>query len=198
MDLDEEDIKYLTEEEQKIIRNYQNSKLNIYQTPENNYFFKLKSDYNNSYEHKEIQNNSVQFLISPSNFIYYTLGTECDSVYEAEKEIKNNFNNIYKTSINTKKDDQLKKQIKEIKYKIFEHRFSEDEEYRQLCNLINDKEFDKKMKENFSFRNSVFLNRFFQHHKKSDEIINKYSKLLPPFIYDFIKEKIENNIEDYF
>ena len=198
MELDEEDIKYLTEEEQQIIRNYQNSKLNIYQIKDNNYFFKFKSDYNNSQEHQEIQNNSVQFLISPSNFIYYTLGTECGSIYEAEKEIKKNFNNIYKTSINTNKDDQLKKQIKEIKYKIIEHRFSNDEQYRQLCDLLNDKEFDKKMNEDFSFRNSVFLNKFFQYHRQSDEIINKYSKLLPPFIYDIVKQQIENNIDDYF
>ena len=71
MELDDDDINFLTEEEQKIIRNYQNSKLNIYQTPDNNYFFKLKPNYNNSYEHREIQNNSVKYLTSPSNFIFY-------------------------------------------------------------------------------------------------------------------------------
>ena len=198
MEIDEDDIKFLTEEEQKIIRNYQNSKLNIYQTPENNYFFKLKSDYNNSYEHREIQNNSVKYLTSPSNFIFYTLGTECGSIYEAEREIKNNFNNIYKTSINTKNEDQLKKQIKEIKYKIIEHRFGDNEEYKNFCDLINDEEFDAKMKEDNNFRNSVFLNQFFQYHNKCEEILNKYSNLLSPFIYNSVKEQIENNIDDYF
>ena len=198
MELDEDDIKFLTEEEQKIIRNYQNSKLNIYQTPETNYFFKLKSDYNNSYEHREIQNNSIKYLTSPSNFIYYALGTECSSIYEAEREIKNNFNNIYKTSINAKNEDQLKKQIKEIKFKIINHRLSENDEYKNLCDLINDEEFDKKMKENYDFRNSVFLNEFFHFHDKCEEILNKYSYLLSPFIYNSLKELIENNVDDYF
>ena len=123
MDLDEDELKFLTEEEQKIMRNYQNSKLNIYQTPENKYFFKFKSDYNNSYEHREIQNNSAKYLASSSNFIFYTIGRDCNTVYEAEREIKNNFSNIYKTSINTMSQDQLKKEIKEIKYKIIENKF---------------------------------------------------------------------------
>ena len=198
MELDEDDIKFLTEEEQKIIRNYQNSKLNVYQTPERNYFFKLKSDYNKSYEHREIQNNSIIYLTSPSNFIYYTIGTECNSIYEAEREIKNNFNNIYKASINTKNEDQLKKQIKEIKCKIVEHRFIDNEEYKKLCDLINDEEFDKKMKEDYDFRNSIILNQFFQFHNKCEEILNKYSNLLTPFICNSIKEQIENKIDDYF
>ena len=198
MELDDDEINFLTEEEQKIIRNYQNSKLNIYQTPENNYFFKLKSNYNNSFEHREIQNNSVKYLTSPSNFIFYTLGSGCESIYEAKQEIKNNFNNIYKASINTKNEDQLKRQIKEIKYKIIEHRFAEDENFKQLCEITNDKDFDKKMKEDEVFRNKVFLNNFFIYHKKSDEIIKKYSTLLSPFIYDIIKEQVENNNDDYF
>ena len=198
MELDDDDIKFLTEEEQKIIRNYQNSKLNIYQTPENNYLFKLKSEYNNSYEHREIQNNSVQYLTSSSNFIYYTLGTNCGSIYEAQNEIKNNFNNNYKTSINNKSEDQLKQQIKEIKYKIIEHRFSDDPQFKQLIELMNEEDFDKKMKEDKVYRNTVFLNKFFQYHIKCDEIINKYANLLPPFVYDIVKEKVENNIDDYF
>ena len=198
MEIDDDMLKFLTDEEQKIIRNYQNSKLNIYQTPENKYFFKFKSDYNNSNEHREIQNNSVKYLISPSNFLYYTIGTGCESIYEAESEIKNNFNNIYKTSINTKNEDQLKKQIKEIKYKIIENKFGQDENYKSLINALNDKEFDKKMKENENFRNNIFLNQFFKYHKECDEIINKYAKLLPSYIYDILKEQIENNIDDYF
>ena len=198
MELDDDEIKFLTEEEQKIIRNYHNSKMNIYQTPDNNYFFKLKGDYNNSYEHQEIQNNSVKYLTSPSNFIFYTIGEGYESVYEAEREIKKNFNNVYKTSINNKSDDELKKQVKEIKYKLIEHRFSGDYQFRELNDLINDKDFDKKMKEISSFRNSVFFNDFFPYHKNSDEIINKYSNLLPPFIYDILKNRIENITDDYF
>ena len=198
MELDDDDLKFLTEEEQKILRNYQNSKLNIYQTPENKYFFKFKSDYNNSYEHREIQNNSVKYLTSPSNFIFYAIGTECNSIYEAEREIRNNFSNVYKTSINTKNEDQLKRQIKEIKFKIIENKFKENENFKILVDLLNDKEFDKKMKENDVFRNKVFLNQFFIYHYNSDEITNKYAKLLSPYIYDMVKEKIESNADDYF
>ena len=198
MDLDDDDIKFLTEEEQKIIRNYQNSKLNIYQTPDNNYFLKLKSDYNNSYEQQEIQNNSVKYLISPSNFIFYTIGSDCESIYEAERQIKNNFNTIYNTSISNKTDNQLKKQIKEIKYKIIEHRFANDPYFKQLNDLLNDKDFDQKMVQNIEFRNSVFLNKFFIYNKKSDEILDKYAKYLPRFVYDLLKEKIEINVDDYF
>ena len=198
MDLDDDELKFLTEEEQKIMRNYQNSKLNIYQTPERNYFFKFKSDYNNSYEHREIQNNSAKYLASSSNFILYTIGKDCNSVYEAEREIKNNFNNIYKASINTMSQDQLKKEIKEIKYKIIENKFKENESFKKLIEWLNDKEFDKKMKENVFFRNNVFLNQFFIYHFNSDEIISKYAKLLPPYVYDMFKERVENNINDNF
>ena len=198
MELDEDEINILTEEEQKIMRNYHNSKLNIYETPENKYFFSLKSDFNNSYEHQQIQNNSVKYLISPSNFIFYALGKECNSIYEAEWEIKNNFNNTRTNTINTQTDNNLKKQIKEIKYKIIEHRFANNPEFKDLQQLINDENFEKKMKENNYFRENVFLNRFFIYHAKSDDIINKYSEFLDPFIYDTLKKNIENNIDDYF
>ena len=192
------DFSILTEEEQKIIRNYQNSKLNIYQTPENKYLFKFKSDFDNSYEHREIQNNSVQYLTSSSNLVYYTLGTECGSIYEAKNEIRNNFNSNYKTSINNKSEDEFKQQIKEIKYKINEHRFKNEPQFKALNDLINESDFDKKMKENNSYRKSVFLNQFFPYHKKCDEIINKYSQLLSPMLFDLVKEKVENYVNDYF
>ena len=54
------------------------------------------------------------------------------------------------------------------------------------------------MKEDNYFRNNVFLNPFFQFHNKCEEIFKKYSYLLSPFIYNSIKEQIENNIDDYF
>jgi hypothetical protein len=56
----------------------------------------------------------------------------------------------------------------------------------------------KKCKMMKEFRNSIFLNKFFLYNEKSHEIINKYSYLLPKYIYNIIKGKFENNKDNIF
>ena len=129
MEIDDEDIfNCFFDENQKIIRNYQNSKIMNNEIYQNEDLLKLKSDNNKFYINKEIQDNSIKFLTSCSNFIYYISNKNYNSIYEAKQQIKNNFNKINGESIN---NNEFKNELNEMKNK-----------------LINQKVFDEKMAKN--------------------------------------------------
>ena len=197
--IDENFINYLLEENQKVTRNYQNSKMMNDQIYQNDDIMKIKSDNNKYYEIQEFQNNSINNLISCSNFISYNTDNNCKSIYEAKQKIKNNFNKIYIADKNSNSNNnELKNELNGIKDKMFKKNFKENNEYKNLCDLINRDDFDGKMKNDEEFRISIFLNKFFMYNEKSKEIIKKYSHLLPNYIYNIIKEKFENNKDNFF
>ena len=197
--IDENFINYLLEENQKVTRNYQNSKMMNDQIYQNDDIMKIKSDNNKYYENQEFQNNSINNLISCSNFISYNTDNNCKSIYEAKQKIKNNFNKIYIADKNSNSNNnELKNELNGIKDKMFKKNFKENNEYKNLCDSINQNDFDEKMKNDEEFRISIFLNKFFMYNEKSKEIIKKYSHLLPNYIYNIIKEKFENNKDNFF
>ena len=197
--IDENFINYLLEENQKVTRNYQNSKMMNDQIYKKDDIMKIKSDNNKYYENQEFQNNSINNLISCSNFISYNTDNNCKSIYEAKQKIKNNFNKIYIADKNSNSNNnEFKNELNGIKDKMFKKNFKENNEYKNLCDLINRDDFDGKMKNDEEFRISIFLNKFFMYNEKSKEIIKKYSHLLPNYIYNIIKEKFENNKDNLF
>ena len=198
---DEEFFNFVLDDSKKIKRNYQNSKMIINQINKNDEIMRLNADNNNFYKRQEMQNDSMKYLTSCSDFIYYNTDKNCNSIYEAKQQIKNNFDKIFEKERNVKKDinnNDLKSDLKNNKDKIFKEKFRENIEYKNLIELINQKDFDEKMKNNEDFRNSIFLNKYFIYFEKSQEIMNKYSSLLPNFIYNVIKEKFENNKDNFF
>ena len=145
--IDENFINYLLEENQKVTRNYQNSKMMDDQIYQNDDIMKIKSDNNKYYEIQEFQNNSINNLISCSNFISYNTDNNCKSIYEAKQKIKNNFNKIYISEKNSNSNNnELKNELNGIKDKMFEKNFKENNVYKNLCDLINRDDFDEKMK----------------------------------------------------
>ena len=198
MEIDEDIINYILDENQKIERNHQNSKIMNNQTYQNEEILKIKSDYNKFYENQEIQNNCINCLASCSNFIFYSSDNNCNSIYEARHTIKNNLNKVFEKEKNNDINDDFKKELNESKNKIFKEKFKDNDEYKNLCELINQKDFDEKMKKDEDFRISIFLNKFFLYNEKSQEIINRYSSLVPNYIYNIIKEKIEGNNNNSF
>ena len=198
MEIDEDFINFFLDEEQKIERNYQNLKLLNNQIYQNDEILKIKTNNNKFYENQEIQNNSVNYLTSCSNFIFYNSDNNCNSIYEAIRKIKNNFNKIYEKEKNNDINNDSKKELNESKNKIFKEKFKDNAEYKNLYELINQKDFDEKMKKDENFRISFFLNKFFLYNEKSKEIFNRYSLLLPNYIYNIIKEKIESNEDNFF
>ena len=203
IEIDDQIINELFGDNDKI-RNNQNSKLMNNQIFQYEELLKKKSDNNKFYETQEKQNNSMKYLTSCSNFLCYNSDENCKSIYEAKEKIRNNFN-IFDDDINFNigynnhnEDNEYKNEIKDNKNKIFKVRFKDKLEYRNLCELIEKNDFDKKMKNDEEFRNNIFLNKYFIYNEKSQEIFNKYSYLLPKFISDSIKGKLEINKDNFF
>ena len=116
MEIDDEDIfNCFFDENQKILRNYQNSKIMNNEIYQNEDLLKLKSDNNKFYINKEIQDNSIKFLTSCSNFIYYISNKKYNSIYEAKQHIKNNFNKINDESIN---NNEFRNELNDLKNKL--------------------------------------------------------------------------------
>ena len=201
MDIDDEILNCFFDENQKIIRNYQNSKITNNQIYQNDETLRIKSDNNNFYKRQEMQNDSIKYLTSCSNFIFYNTEKDCNSIYEAKQQLKNKFNVLYEQQKNSKNivnENDFSNELKKNKDKIFKEKFRDNLEYKNLCELINQIDFDEKMKNDEDFRNSIFLNKFFPYNEKSQDIINKYSDLLPKFIHNIIEEKFENYKNNFF
>ena len=200
MDIDEDILNCFFDESQKISRNYQNSKITNNQIYKNDELLRIKSDNNNYYKRQEMQNDNIKYLISCSNFIFYNAEKNCNSIYEAKQQIKNKFNIVYEKQKSNKiiNENDFPNELKLNKDKIFKEKFKDNLEYKNLSELINQKDFDDKMKKDEEFRNSIFLDKFFIYNEKSQDIINKYSNLLPKFIYNIIQEKFENNKNNFF
>jgi len=146
MEIDDEDIfNCFFDENQKILRNYQNSKIMNNEIYQNEDLLKLKSDNNKFYINKEIQDNSIKFLTSCSNFIYYISNKKYNSIYEAKQQIKNNFNKINDESIN---NNEFKNELNVLKNKLSKDKFKDNPEYKNLFELMNQKDFDEKMAKN--------------------------------------------------
>ena len=164
MDIDDEILNCFFDENQKIIRNYQNSKITNNQIYQNDETLRIKSDNNNFYKRQEMQNDSIKYLTSCSNFIFYNTEKDCNSIYEAKQQLKNKFNVLYEQQKNSKNivnENDFSNELKKNKDKIFKEKFRDNLEYKNLCELINQKDFDEKMKNDEDFRNSIFTIRFF-------------------------------------
>ena len=201
MEIDDDFLNFVLDDGKIMKRNYQNSKIINNQINKNDEIMRLNVDNNNYYKRQEMQNDSIKYLTSCSDFIHYNTDKNCNSIYEAKQQIKNNFDKIFEKERNVKNNidnNDLKSELKNNKDKIFKEKFKENIEYKNLTELINQKDFDEKMKNNEDFRNSIFLNKYFIYLEKSQEIMNKYSSLLPNFIFNIIKEKFENNKDNFF
>ena len=167
MDIDEDIINYILDENQNIVRNYQNSKMlnnEIYKNDDE--ILKLNSDNNKFHENQQIQNNFINYLTSCSDFIFYNSDNDFNSIYEARQKIKNSFNKIYDKEKNNDINNEFKKELNGPKNKIIKEKFKDNNEYKTLCELINQKDFDEKMQKDEEFRNSIFLNKFFLYNDK--------------------------------
>ena len=197
-EFNEEIFNLLNEDERKIMRSYQNSKLNIYQLNDEDYLFRNKSKFGGSEENSQIEENAIHFLTSNSNLIYYTLANDCENIYEAKEKLNRVFSEIdHKIQCN-KKSDELKKEIKNIRYKIIEKKFGGNNEFRRLNEEINNKNFNEKMLTDKIFRERLFLNVFFKYLKNADDIYSQYNHLLPHLLKEQVRSNLNNFINDFY
>jgi hypothetical protein len=158
---------------------------------------KIKEKYDIS-QNPNITNDNLNLSNDDNSDVDDELNIDDEEITEHTlNEINNCLFNINKEK-NNDIDNEFKNDLNCSKNKIFKEKFKDNSEYKTLCDLINQKDFDEKMKYDEEFRNSIFLNKFFLYNEKSHEIINKYSYLLPKYIYNIIKGKFENNKDNIF
>ena len=197
-EFNEEAFNILTEDERKLMRSYQNSKLNIYQLNEDDYLFRNKSKFEGSVENSQIEENAIRFLTSKSNLIYYTLANGFENIYEAKEKLNSVFSE-YNPKIQCDKNcDELKKEIKNIRYKIIEKKFEDNRTFQKLNEEVNNINFEKKMTDDKQFREGLFLNGFFKYLRKAEDIYNKYNHLLPHLLKEHVWNNLNSFINDFY
>jgi hypothetical protein len=168
-----------SEKEIKQARTYMNSKIDIFQEPEDFVFrpVTLTQRIHNSYEHQIIQNDSSNILSSSSNLILYSITSGENNIHKTKKRLHNTF------SMNNYKEPdakEIEKQYNQTKIKIMMKKLENDSEYKQLDEFINKERFHQLMITNKNFAKFILFHKYIKYHPKYEELNQKYLKTLCP------------------
>jgi hypothetical protein len=170
-----------SDSELKIARKVMNSKIDIFQEP-NSYVFRsknIKQNFHNSYEHQIIQNDTAIILSSSSNLLLYSIANGDNDIHKSKYFLKKNFP---MTEAYDGKDcfRDMENQYNNLKKRIMMKKLENDEEFKQLCDFINNSKFHQLMTTNTNFAKFILYHKYLEYHSKYEEINKNYLKLLCP------------------
>jgi hypothetical protein len=168
-----------TEKELKLAQTFMNSKIDIFQEPED-YVFRpitVSQRFHESYEHQQIQKDTSNILSSSSSLLMYTIASGENNIYKTKKKLQNTFSmSNYKES--NPKD--IENQYNQIKMKIMHKKLENDPEFIQLDEFINKEKFHQLMMTNKNFAKFILFHKYIKFHPKHEELNQKYLKTLCP------------------
>lgn len=166
------------------IRRFQNSKMEIYQYS-NEPLIRPKTvtqEYNGSYEQKQILNGSQRNISNASNLLYFSLNQE-KPIHFINHKLKKLFqqNEILNREYNT---TNLEMNYINFNKKIKFEKIQNELEYRELCKLMENPQFDFIMKSKKTIAKWVLTHEYLIYHPDYEFIKRKYSIVLcPSYVY---------------
>jgi hypothetical protein len=168
-----------SEKEINLARKYMNSKIDIFQDPEEYVFrpINVTQRFHNSYEHQQIQNHSSDILSSSSSILMYSIASGQNNIYKTKSHIKNTF-----SMKDYKEPDpkEIEKQYNQTKTKIMMKKLENDPEFQKLDEFINNDKFHQLMLTNKTFAKYILFHKYIKYHPRYEELHQKYSKTLCP------------------
>ena len=174
MEIDNENLEYLSEKEKLIGRLHTNTMIDIFQDNEG-YCVRGKLPFENSNEHRIIQNNSAAILQSSSNLLFYTMGNGLDNINIAKKQLKKYFYDIKQNKIMELSQEEFDKKHTKLQQKIIRQKLLTNPLYVQLDNMIKRQNFEELMRNDRVFALQVLTHQFLPFHPRYEEIILKYN-----------------------
>jgi hypothetical protein len=171
----------LSERELKICRNYMNSKIDIFQS-QDGYVFRnknVKQNFQESYEHIQMQNNAARILSSASDQLVFSLAKEYNNLDATTYTMKKTFT-LNKIEEKEYDINYVENEYNSFKNKIMRKKLQNDADYRQLCEFIDSPRFNEVMLSNRQFLRYILNHKYFIYHTKHDEINQTYRKYLCP------------------
>lgn len=173
MEIDNENLEYLSDKDKIIGRLHTNTMIDIFQDNEG-YCVRDNLPFENSNEHRIIQNNCASILQSSSNLLFYAMGNGLDNINIAKNELKKKFHDIKQNKIIGLSQEEFDKAHKKLQQKIIRQKLITNPLYIQLDNMIKRQNFEELMKNDHAFALQVLTHQFFPFHPKYEEIMLKY------------------------
>lgn len=173
MEVENESNNILTNEEKKICRMFTNSSLDIFQG-NNEYCFRIEKSnqtFDNSYEHRVIQDNSANILQSTSNLLFYTMGNAFDNVNISKQRLKKYFYDTEQNKIMNMSQKQINEKYEQIERKLIREQIKNNPSYIQLDTLMNRENFVDLLRNSREFSLTIINHQFFPFHPRYEEVL---------------------------
>lgn len=179
----------------KQFRKISNTKIDIFQSGEEPCFRNLGKNKNlinfeKSFEHDKMKNDSFKILSRASNSVLYSIANNMSL-----SKTNHNLKKIFSLGDVVDKDnqyDKLEKKytifIREIKMKKLKH----DPEYLRLCEFIDHPNFDKMMRSDQFLLRTILKHKYLKFHEKYKQIKKTYLPLLNKYAEVEEEEEEEN------
>ena len=173
-----------SESDLKLARKVMNAKIDIFQEP-NSYVFRNKNitqGFYNSYEHQIIQNDTVSLLSSSSNILLFSIANGDNNISLSRYSLRKNF--IMNDADKKENCKDMEIEYNKLKKRIMMKKLENDDEFKQLCDFINNPKFHQLMTTNRNFAKFILYHKYLEYHSKYEEINKNYLKILCPAYYE--------------
>lgn len=184
----------IPEKDLKLYRTYMNSKIDIFQNNDGYVYrneSKINQKYFESFEHRQIQNESAKILANSSNILVYLLGKNENNLEHVKRKLMKSFS---QSEVDDKENNSksVESEYNKFKKKVMQKKLENDREYKQLCELIDHPRFHEVITRDKAFLNYVLHHKYLAYHPKYEELTEKYKKYLCPMAVNNEEESEEN------
>ena len=182
MEVEEEQIKDLSNSDKDILRISNNVKIGIFQN-KNSYCYRQQKDvvpFENSNEFSHIQNRAAHTLLSGSHFCYYSKINSFGSYGKIKNKLRTLITNPNQNLIGKDTQEMIHDKTNQIKLALMREKLKENSNYIHLNSLIEQPNFKESLKSNKVLTSFVISHPYFGYHPKHDEIMKYLNEYVFP------------------
>ena len=173
MEVEEEQIKDLSNSDKEMLRISNNAKIGIFQN-KNSYCYRQQKDvipFENSNEFSHIQNRAAHALLSGSHFCYYSKINSFGSYGKIKNKLRTLMTNPNQNLIGKNTQEMIYDKTHQTKLALMREKLKENSNYIHLNSLIEQLNFKEPLKFNKVLISFIITHPYFGYHPKHDEIM---------------------------
>lgn len=180
MEVEEEQIKDLSESDKDMLRISNNARIDIFQN-KNSYCYRKQKEivpFENSNEYSYIQNKAAHALLSGSHFCYYSKINNFDSYGRIHTKLRTLITDPNQNLIGKETQESIYNKSYNAKLEIMREKLKVNSNYIHLNSLIDN--FVEPLKSNKVIISMIINHPYFEYHPKHDEIMEYLNEFIFP------------------
>ena len=170
----------INEKDKTLFRSFMNTKIDIFQ-PNDGYVIRNSQfqKFQNSYEHRLMQDSSANILSNASNLLVYSLSKNIDGISRTKYQLKKIFvqNKIEDGQYDS---ESIEKKYEDFHNKTMRKKLQNDVEFQTLGSFLEHPRFEELMRTNPSFLRYIMNHKYIKYHPKYEEIKQQFNQSTCP------------------